>query len=106
MEPQTTPEKTNDNISHLKKPLQSNKDATFDVAKEAIGGNAAELGRGYYRSPNFIGSVAVSFTVHLIHLRYLTLSIGLLSLCLLRISGVGSSGKLSSSNQRRHRTVP
>lgn len=50
-----------DKISQMEKSVNSHADATFDVSKEAIGGNASDLGRRYYRSPNFIGSVAVSF---------------------------------------------
>jgi len=46
-------------VAVAEKSTHNSVDATFDVAKEAIGGNAADLGRGYYRSRNFIGSVAV-----------------------------------------------
>jgi hypothetical protein len=57
MEARETPtsrETTPAEIQHM------NVDATFDIAKEAIGGTAEQLGQAYYRSPNFIGSVAVS----------------------------------------------
>jgi hypothetical protein len=60
MEAQKVPGTSADNVQFEEKPQSNNYNDTFDVAKEAIGGNAAELGRGYYRSPNFIGSVAVS----------------------------------------------
>lgn len=92
MEVQKVPETSKDEISHVEKPKNSNVDATFDVAKEAIGGNAAELGRGYYRSPNFIGSVAVSSKVYSTVTRNFAHFVGFLPLCLLRISRLGSSG--------------
>lgn len=95
MEPSGKKEMQTDTTSHL--PAYDDTDATFDVAKEAIGGTAAELGRGYYRSASFIGTVAASLD----NLRdgMLLTCIGVLSERSFRIPRMGSSCELPRTNQ-------
>lgn len=86
---------------HLKK----DEDDESEVAEEALGGPTTDfLPKGYYRSPNFVGTVVVSFEqIEICAKTVLIFLVGSLPGQLCVLPWMGSARKHFSFNQRGYR---